>query len=485
MEYENTITKYKVLRGPFETVKKAVNDLVEFIKPTFGPGQNKILINNEVQSIMLDDGVKIAEQFGSENDFENAVITFIKATAQKTNKRVGDGTTGSLILLQAIINQVPELYNSLSIITELKKGLAEAKEKLLSSTVKIETQDELQKVAEVSCNDPKIAAIIAELMFAVGQDGTIAIQEGSELEITKELTEGMQFERGAVSRYMFPNKKMETTLDFPKIFVFGRKLDMKTAMPLVEKISRLPENQRDALFIAEDYDQDLANFLGRLRMTGVLNIVAVKSPAFGAENKDQAEDIAVLCRTEVINDQRNIGEVELSEAGSATKVTVTEGSTLILGGAGDVSERVAQLKAIKNESKFDDQKIQERIGRLTGKVAVIKVGGLTDEEAIATYEKVEDAVNATRVAFRGGVVRGAGVELNNIETSSKILNKALKAPANTLIENLGIMSINGNYAVDIVQDPTEVLIAALESAVSIASLLIAGKGILLTYQDKR
>lgn len=480
MEEYQQITKYKYTKETFPVIKKAVNDLVDFVKPTFGPSQNKVLLNNEVKSMMIDDGVKIAEEFGSDDLMENAVIKFVQATAKKTNQRVGDGTTGCMILLQAIINGIPEIFDSLSIIKQLKTGLIEAREHLLSKSVKISTQEELKAVAEVSCNDPKIAEIIGELMYAVGLDGTIAIQDGSEMEIAKELTEGMQFERGAVSRHMFPGQKMEIVQDDAKVMLFSRKLAVKETRPILEKLVRLPETERNLILIAEGFDDELVVLLGQLRETGVCNVVAVKAPAFGNEMLEQLKDLAALLGTEVIDAQRNTGEVEMMGVGRAKKVTITENSTLILGGAGDQTKRIEELKAIKSESAFDEQKIKERISRLGGKVALIKVGGLTDEEVIADHEKIEDAVNATRVAYRGGVVDGAGLELAKIKTSSPILNKALVAPSHTLMENMGLSELKVE-----VKDPTEVLIAALESAVSIASLLISGKGILVTYQDKR
>lgn len=480
MEEYQQIKKYKSERVPFPVIKKAVNDLVDFVKPTFGPSQNKVLINNEVNSIMLDDGVKIAEEFGSNDLLENAVITFIKATAKKTNQRVGDGTTGCLILLQAIINEMPEIFDSLQIITDLKKGLAEAKEQLLAKAQKIETQEELKQVAEVSCNDPRIAEIISELIFAVGLDGTIAIQDGSDFEITKELTEGMQFERGAVSRNMFPGQKMEIVMEPAKAYLFDRKLGMKETRPILEKLMRMPEADRNLILIAEAFDDELVVVLGQLRMQGVCNVVAVKSPAFGNERIEQLKDLAVVLDTEVIGPEKNMGELGEVKLGMARKITITENSTLILGGVGDPTVRIAELRGIKSESAFDEQKIKERIGRLAGKVALIKVGGLTDEEVVAAHEKIEDAVNATRVAYKGGVVAGAGVTLARIETSSKMLNNALKTPLKTIAENWG-----GSVDEDVIRDPVEVLIAALESAVSIATLLISGKGILVTYQDKR
>lgn len=481
MEYEQ-ITKYRVERVPFPIIKSAVKSLVSFVKPTFGPSQSKIMIYNEVQSIMIDDGVKIAEQFGSNDQAENAVIEFVKASAKKTNKRVGDGTTGCMILLDAIISEVPEIFDSLQIITQLKKGLAEAKEKLLARSTTIETQEQLKQVAEVSCNDSKLADIISDLMFKVGLDGTIAIQDGSGFETTKELTEGMQFERGAVSKRAFPNQdKLELTLENPKVLIFDRKLGTKEMRPILEKLIRLPEPDRNMILIADDFDQDLIDLFGQSRLTGMFNVVAVKAPAFGQEKTEQLKDIAALCGTEAFDLGANTGEIGMQQCGTAAKITVTESTTLILGGAGNTLARIEHLKSLKLTNPFDQQKIKERIGRLTGKVALISIGGLTDEESIATAEKVEDAVNATRVAYKGGVVPGAGQSLADIETSSAILNKALKAPYNTIIEN----TEPGFKIGEEIKDPTEVLVAALESAVSIAMMLISGKGILVTYQDKR
>lgn len=481
MEYQDSVKKYKIEQTSFPIIRKAVNDLVDFVKPTFGPSQNKILIADEFHSDMLDDGIKIAEEFGSEDLLENAVIDFIKSSARQTNKRVGDGTTGCLILLQGIIKEIPDIFDSLAIIKELKRGLSEAKEMILEKKQEITTKEELIAAAEVSCNDPKIAAIIGELVHAVGQDGTVAIHDGSDLETTHELTEGMQFERGAVSRHMFPSQdKMEITLKNPKVLLFDRKLGYKEIRPILEKLIRLPEEEREMLLLADDFDEELATSLGQFRMAGTFNCVAVKSPAYGPNKIEQLKDLAALLGTEILDQNTKISEFDLNKAGSAKSITITQNTTLILGGAGDLTQRLEQIKAIKSDSAFDQEKQKERIARLAGKVAVIKIGGLTDEEIIATHEKVDDAVNATRAAYRGGVVPGAGITLSKIETSSPILNKALRAPLNTLLHNYDGAPINE----DVIRDPVEVLIAQLESAVSIALLLISNKGIIVSYRER-
>ncbi len=475
----NTIQKFQTNQDPFEIIKKAVNALVNFVKPTFGPGKNQILINNDMRSFLLDDGVKISQEYGSEDRMENAVIEIVKASSKKTQDRAGDGTTGAMILLQGIINEIPSIYDAKQITDELRKALVEAVAHLRSKTKKITTQKQLKEVAEVSSNDPNIADVVSQLVYKVGMDGAVSVDDTKNLETTFDLTEGMQFDRGFVHLDMMTDAdNLQTVMKNLKIVAFDRKVGLKDVKPILQKLITRPAEERDILIIADDFDKDLTELLVENRYTGLFKAVAVRSPGFGNDKLEYLKDLVAICGGEIITEQMNSGLVEFGNMGGAKKVIITQSTTTIIGGNGDVKKRIEQLKNFKSDSGFDMQKVKDRIARLSGGVAVIKVGGLTEEEMESTKEKVDDAVNATRLAFKGGVVDGAGKELAKIKTSSKILNAALKMPFATLKENMGVSVIGAT-----IKDPTEVLIAALESAVSISTLLISTRGILVKYRE--
>lgn len=464
----------------FPIIKESVNTMVNFIKPTFGPTQNKIMIANEIGSIVLDDGVKLSQEFGVEDKQRNAIMNFIKSVSKKTNDLVGDGTTGSLILLQAIINEIPDFFDSLEIVKELKVGLAEAKKHLEERAKKITTQDELKRVAEISCNDEAIARMISEMIFKIGLEGSLFIEEGKELETKYKIIEGLQFARGFVSPYMATDDKTgEAILNTPKVLLIDKRVGASEMMPFFQKLVR--EENKTVLLMAEDFDAELISLIITNNLKGVFNVVAVKAPGF-ATRAEELKDISFLTNTEVFNDVNKLDGIEYEKLGNAQKVVVTANMCTIISEGSDIQKRIEQLKNVKTDSEFDQTKIKERIARLSSGVAVITVGGLTEEEMIAMREKVEDAVNATKVAYKSGVVPGAGQELAKIMTSSKILNAALKVPATVLRENVG----NDFKIADDVYDPSEVLIAEVQSAVSIASLLVSTKGLYVSYyEDKK
>lgn len=469
-------------KTPFAIVKKSVNDLVNFVKPTFGPSENKVLIHDEFQPIVLDDGVRIAEKFSSNDRIENTIINLIKAVSKKTNKRVGDGTTGSMILLQSIINELPDIFDSSSIVKELKAGLEEAVKQLKSKSKPVTTKKQLLEVALVSCNNKEIAEIISEVINNVGPDGSVSVEEGSENKTTYEITDGFQFDQGYVSHYManIP-EKMESCLKNARVLIADKTLEISDVMPLMEKLVKLPIQEKRILIIANDFSQDLTTLLVVNGMKGVFDIVAVKSPGFGKEKLELLRDIASVCNTRICDDQNKVEDITYEQLGHAEKIVVNQNETIIFKGGGNTSDRIKYLKGIKPSSDFDAKKITDRIAKLSNGIAVIKAGGFTEEEMRSVKEKIDDAVNATKVAYKHGIVPGAGIALSKIKTLSETLNKALKAPKNILKENIGIES---NIKEDI-HDPTEVLVAGLESAVSIACLLIATKGILVTYEEEK
>lgn len=455
----------------FPIVKRAVNEMVDFIRPTFGPTQNKVMIGNDFGAYAIDDGVKIAREFEVEDAFENAIVGFVKAASRKTNDRAGDGTTGSMILLQAIINGMPDFFDSFEYVTELKAGMAEATRFLAEKSRKISTLEELRRVAEISCNDPKLAGMISEMVFKIGSEGSLFIEEGKELETKYRIIEGLQFGRGFVHASMAMDQtKHESAVDDAKILLIDKRLVANDLVPFFNKLVR--EENRKLLLVAEDFDEGLVELIIKNNYRGSFNVIAVRAPGF-ATRSEELKDIAFLTGTEVFDNVNKLESVEYAKLGNARKVIVTPDTCTIVSDGGDAQKRIEQLRNAKADSEFDQVKIKERIAKLQNGVAFISVGGLTEEEVIATKEKVEDAVNATKLAFKGGVVRGAGQELAGIETSSKVLNAALRAPAAVLRENVGKDFVVGED----IFDPTDVLIAALESAVSVACMLISTKGL--------
>ncbi len=452
-------------------VKSAVNKMVDFVKPTFGPTQNKIMLGNDMGAYVIDDGVKIAREFEVEDKFENAIIGFIKAVSRKTNDRAGDGTTGSMIILQAIIKEIPDFFDSFEIVKELKAGMMEATKHLTEKSQKISTLEELKRVAEISCNDPKLADMIAEMVFKIGADGSLFIEEGKELETRYRIIEGLQFGKGFVHPSMAMDQtKHEAIIEDAKILLIDKRLVANDLVPFFNRLVR--EENKKLILIAEEFDEGLIELILNNNYRGSFNVIAVRAPGF-ATRAEELKDIAFLTSTKVFDNINKLENLEYAMLGNAKKVIITPETCTIISDSGDIQKRIEQLKNIKTDSEFDQVKIKERIAKLQNGVAFITVGGLTEEEVIATKEKVEDAVNATKLAFKSGVVHGAGQELAKIETSSKILNVALKTPALVLRENVGKDFVIGED----IFDPTEVLIAAIESAVSVASMLISTKGL--------
>jgi len=467
----------KHLKNDFEIVKSAVDQLVDFIKPTFGPSENRIVISDDYKYSALDDGVSIAKDFELENEFENAIIKLVKEASQKTNDRVGDGTTGSLIILQELLNNPSK---------DLKDAVSEAKEQLLKMVKKVETKEELKNVALVSYNNPEIAKVVSDIVFKVGPDGVITVEEGNGLETTSEVVNGLRFERGFVSPYMISDfERMETILVKPYVVISNSKITTaQEIMPILEKIMK--SGRKDFLIISEEIEGEALALLIVNKIKGVFNAVAVKAPGFG-DHTELLEDIAILTDGQVISEEKGLklSSVGLDLLGEADKVVINKDSTTIIGGKGNVEKRIEHLKSQleKIESEYEKGKLQERIAKLSGGIAVIKVGAPTESAMKTLKYKVEDSVNATKLAFKSGVVKGAGQALLEIKTSNESLNDALKAPARVLKENIEGSKKTFNPDESIV-DPVEVLIAAIESAASIASLLISTKGIIVEVKEK-
>jgi len=490
----------------FDVIQSAVNKLVNFVRPTYGPAGNKVIISKVTHAIVVDDGVQIARDFELPDSAENAVVKVVREVAIKTNDRVGDGTTSSLIMLQAIINEIARLGKSdghgLSL--ELTKGLNEVKEQLLKSAKKITTKEDLKKVARVSFDDAKISEMIADLYFKMGADATITIDRSPTMDTSTETSDGLTIKNGYISPYMITNPdRMETVIEKPYIlFTDYRITEANDLLPLMNKLAE--KNVRELVVIAE-------NMEGTALATAVLNkvqgkflTVAVVAPS--DNRKVSLEDMALMTGAHMFTESKGdkLENAELEQLGRAARFICRRSESVIVGPKGkkaDVAAAIASLKeAIANET--DESRKKEstmRLAAMTNKVAVIKVGAPTENEQRALKYKVEDAVNAVKAAYKNGVVCGAGLSLYRLKTSSPILNKALKYPYRQLLVNMGIdeeLDLAEGEAYNVVTgrtgkfmevgvvDPVDVLIAGVESAVSIASMLITSSGIICEAPKK-
>lgn len=507
----------KSFRGADKTphiIKKAVNDMVDLVAATYGPAGNNILTQlSTFDYRAVDDGITIAKNFGFVNEFEDAVAWFIRDTTFRTNDRGGDGTTSSLILLKAIINKVYEnldtqllvnKVNSRQIVKEIQLGLIEAKNQLWGSVLGIDIEEQLKNVAKMSFANDEVAGKIADIYMKIGKEGVITIEDIKSNEIISEIVQGFQINKGYVSPYMVTNDKAEARLENVYVLVTDKKIDnVQALLPITNKISK--NGQRELVIIAEDYSPDVIGTLVANKMRGVFNVLAVKAPYYAEKKVDALKDIAALTGATFVSDSmgNKFDTLELPDLGKAEKVIAKKDNTIFVGDKTanlGFDIHISNLKQLlpQAKSEYDRKDLERRISRLENGVAILRVGGATDTETAALHYKVEDAVNAVKAAYKNGVVKGGGLSLYGLKTSSGVLNEALKAPFRQLSENCDIdikpETLKDNEVVDFstgevkdylsggIYDPVDVVVAALESAVSVATLLISCKGIIT---DKR
>lgn len=457
-----------------EFIKSSVDDLVNFVKPTYGPAGNKVILTDGKVGAVLDDGVSIAELYKSDNKFEQAIHSLVVEVARRTNKRVGDGTTGSLIMAQALVDGLKEDTN----VEELKKAKDEAIFQLKVRTVDIQKREDLEKVAYMAYRDSKHAKIVSEIIHKLGPEAVVSLEESPNLETVYEFAEGIQFERGFLSPYMVTDtQKMEAVWEDAPILLTDKKIQsINELVPLCEVLVK--SNFNRLVVIADD-------FLGDTLSTVVTNILqkkfgmlCIKAPGFAHRKRELLEDMAIVTGGQVVGlETESSNGFTDAILGRAKKVVAGREKTIIVNGAGDQETIDARVESLKQEGEkqatdFDKARVQERIARLTTGVAIIKVGAPTESEMKAVKYKIEDALNAAKAALKGGVVLGGGQALRDIKTSSELLNEALKAPRKVLEENGGKL--------EEVYDPVDVLVASIESAVSVAVLLKESKGIIVT-----
>ncbi len=495
-----------------------VDKLADTVKITLGPKGRNVLIERTYGSpLITNDGVSIAREIDLEDQVENMGAQLVKEVATKTNDVAGDGTTTATLLAQAIIREGFKNVTAGANPMVLKRGISGAVEAaveyLKGEAKQVNDKESIAQVASVSANDKEIGEMIAEAMEKVGKDGVITVEESKTLGTTLEVVEGMQFDRGYLSPYMANNEKMEAVMSKPYILLTDKKLsNIQDIIPLLEGIMKAG---RSLLIVAEDVDGEALATLVLNKLRGTLDVVAVKAPGFGDRRKAMMEDIAVLTGGVVISEELGyeLKEATIDMLGQAETVKVNKDNTVIVGGAGSKDElaaRVAQIKASIEEttSEFDKEKLQERLAKLSGGVAVINAGAASETELKEKKLRLEDALNATKAAVEEGIVAGGGVSLiraieavkayadkqeGDMKTGAKIVERALEEPVRQIAENAGFDGavvvakvkeqkgdVGFNAAVEKYEDmikagivdPVKVTRSALQNAGSVAGMLL-------------
>ena len=500
-------------------MEAGINKLADTVKVTLGPkGRNVVLERAYGSPLITNDGVTIAREIELEDKAENMGAQLLREVATKTNDVAGDGTTTATLLAQAIIKaglkNLAAGSNPMILQKGIKKAVAKTIESLKKQSVKIESKEKIANVASVSAGDEEIGKLISEAMEKVGNDGVITVEESKSMGTTLEVVEGMQFDRGYVSSYMVTDtEKMIAELDNPYILITDKKItNIQDILPVLEQIV---QSGKALLIIAEDIEGEAMATLVVNKLRGTFNCVAVKAPGFGDRRKAMLEDIAILTGGTVVSSDLGyeLKDTTLDMLGSAQKVKVEKENTVIVKGAGDdakIKDRVKQLRAQyeESESDFDKEKLQERLAKLSGGVAVVQVGAATETELKEKKLRIEDALNATRAAVEEGIISGGGVALidtiddvkplldeteGDEKTGVMIILRALEEPLRQIAENagkegsvivsavfekekgIGYDALNDRY-VDMIKegivDPTKVTRSALQNAASVATMIL-------------
>lgn len=501
---------------------RGVDILADTVKVTLGPkGRNVVLEKSFGSPLITNDGVTIAKEIELEDHFENMGAKLVSEVASKTNDIAGDGTTTATVLTQAIVREgiknVTAGANPIGIRRGIETAVAAAVEALKNNAIPVANKEAIAQVAAVSSRSEKVGEYISEAMEKVGKDGVITIEESRGMETELEVVEGMQFDRGYLSQYMVTDsEKMVADLENPYILITDKKIsNIQEILPLLESIL---QSNRPLLFIADDVDGEALPTLVLNKIRGTFNVVAVKAPGFGDRRKAMLEDIAILTGGTVITEDLGLElkDATIEALGQAARVTVDKDSTVIVEGAGNpeaISHRVAVIKSQieTTTSEFDREKLQERLAKLSGGVAVIKVGAATETELKEMKLRIEDALNATRAAVEEGIVAGGGTALANVipavatleltgdeATGRNIVLRALEEPVRQIAHNagfegsividrlknaelgIGFNAATGEWVNMIDQgiiDPVKVSRSALQNAASVASLILTTEAV--------
>ena len=513
------------------SIKKGVDQLANTVKVTLGPkGRNVVIGESFGSPTVTKDGVTVAKEIELEDKFEAIGAEMVKEVATKTNDVAGDGTTTATLLAQSILTQglknVTAGADPMAIKRGIEKGVnavvAELKNKISKP---VQGKEDIAHIASISANDQKIGNLIAEVMEEVGKDGVITVEESQEFGLKKEIVEGMQFDSGYISPYMITDSsRMEAELDNPYILVTDAKISsIEDIRPLLEKL--VQTGKKDLVIIADSIEGVALTTLVLNKLQGVFNVLAVKAPGFGDRKKEILQDIAVLTGARFISEEvgLKLENADLNDLGQARKVVTTKENTTIIEGKGEENEIKTRVEQIKSQlenttSDFDKEKLQERLGKLGGGVAILKVGAATETEMKEVKHRIEDALSATRAAVEEGIVVGGGVALIrvlpaleqlelNIEekVGVDILKRALEEPAKQIAFNAGkdgavvvseIKKHEGNFGYNAeknkyedlvvagIIDPTKVTRSALQNAASIAGLILTTEAVIADLPDK-
>ncbi|CXV41423.1 chaperonin GroEL [Staphylococcus aureus] len=512
-----------------QSMLRGVDQLANAVKVTIGPkGRNVVLDKEFTAPLITNDGVTIAKEIELEDPYENMGAKLVQEVANKTNEIAGDGTTTATVLAQAMIQEglknVTSGANPVGLRQGIDKAVKVAVEALHENSQKVENKNEIAQVGAISAADEEIGRYISEAMEKVGNDGVITIEESNGLNTELEVVEGMQFDRGYQSPYMVTDSdKMVAELERPYILVTDKKISsFQDILPLLEQVV---QSNRPILIVADEVEGDALTNIVLNRMRGTFTAVAVKAPGFGDRRKAMLEDLAILTGAQVITDDLGLDlkDATIDMLGTASKVEVTKDNTTVVDGDGDensIDARVSQLKSQieETESDFDREKLQERLAKLAGGVAVIKVGAASETELKERKLRIEDALNSTRAAVEEGIVAGGGTALVNvyqkvseieaegdIETGVNIVLKALTAPVRQIAENAGLegsviverlknaepgVGFNAatNEWVNMLEvgivDPTKVTRSALQHAASVAAMFLTTEAVVASIPEK-
>jgi len=520
-------------------LKEGVDKLANAVKVTLGPkGRNVVLESSFGPPTITNDGVTIAKEIELEDKAENLGAEIVKEVAQKTNDTAGDGTTTAVVLAQAIVSEglrnVAAGANPLAIRKGINKGTEKVVEALKKMSKKVTTRQEIAQVATISAESSEIGNLIAEVVEEVGKEGVITVEESKTFGLRKEIVKGLQFDRGFVSPYMVTNpERMEAVYENSRILITDKKISsIQEIVPILEKIVKQGEKQ--LVIIAEDIEGDALTTLVVNKLRGIFNTLAIKAPGFGERRKELLEDIAAVVGTSVISSEtgKKLEDVNWGDMGQAGKVISTKDNTIIVEGWGQkdskgeemIKDRIAQIKTeLKTtDSDFDKEKLQERLAKLAGGVAILKIGAATEVEQKALQHKTEDALNATRAAVEEGIVPGGGVALlraievlddvsvddGDEKIGINILKRALEEPVRQIAKNAGsegsvvaeeIKKNKGKFGFGFnaakgtfgdlfeegIVDPTKVVRSALENAVSAAAMLLTTKVLVVEKPEEK
>ena len=514
-----------------KSLQKGIDQLADTVKITLGPkGRNVVLDKKFGAPLITNDGVTIAKEIELDDPFENMGAQLVKEVATKTNDAAGDGTTTATLLAQALVREGMKNVTAGANPMVLKKGIQKAVETAVNAVIshsqKVNGSDDIARVATVSCGDEAIGKLIAEAMEKVSADGVITLEESKTAETYTEVVEGMQFDRGYISPYMVTDTdKMEAVLDDALLLITDKKIsNIQEILPLLEQIV---QSGKKLLIIAEDIEGEALTTLLLNKLRGTFTCVAVKAPGFGDRRKEMLRDIAILTGGEVISSDLGLElkDTTMAQLGRASQVKVQKENTIIVGGAGSkeaIAERVAQIRSqiANSTSEFDTEKLQERLAKLAGGVAVIKVGAATEIEMKEKKLRIEDALSATKAAVEEGIVAGGGTALINAipevqklvdsldgdeRTGAKIVLKALEEPVRQIAINAGVDgsvivntlltsgkigygydAYNETY-VDMIPagivDPTKVTRSALQNAASVAAMVLTTESLVADQKE--